>query len=267
MNNTELSIGVFDSGVGGLTVLKSLLERLPNESYLYLGDSANLPYGNKSIEIIEQRSLQICKYFIKKKQVSCLVIACNTASAVSLEKIKNHINIPVIDVIKPCVKNAAFVTKNQNIGVIGTQTTINSMAYSKEINKINEKIQIFTQSCPLFVPLIEEGLINDDITELIIKKYLYSIKKSNIDTLILGCTHYPIIASSIENYFEKKINIIDSGLVTAQHIKRHLIENNLFADNTKKNNDFYVSDNHKNFLKIANMFLKTKIKNLKQVSL
>ena len=264
MNNN--SIGIFDSGLGGLTVLKQISKILPNEHLIYFGDTARVPYGNKSSQTITKYSINIANFLLTKK-IKLLIVACNTASAVSLEKIKNHINIPVIDVIKPCVKNAAFVTKNQNIGVIGTQTTINSMAYSKEINKINEKIQIFTQSCPLFVPLIEEGLINDDITELIIKKYLYSIKKSNIDTLILGCTHYPIIASSIENYFEKKINIIDSGLVTAQHIKRHLIENNLFADNTKKNNDFYVSDNHKNFLKIANMFLKTKIKNLKQVSL
>ncbi len=237
MNNYS-KIGVFDSGVGGLTVLKSLLKLLPNESYLYLGDSANLPYGNKSIDIIEKRSLQICKYFIKEKKVSCLVIACNTASAVffntlekKLKKKKWYNKVPIFGVINPVVNH---IKNNQykKIAIIGTKRTVASKSYKKVINRFNSNIEVMQTACPLFVPMIEEGLINKKLMMDIIDLYLRPFKSQNIDAIILGCTHYPIIANQINKYFKNKIEIIDTGKSVAEEV--HLFVKKHHINQSKK---------------------------------
>ena len=224
LNNLS-KIGVFDSGVGGLTVLKSLLERLPNESYLYLGDSANLPYGNKSIETIEQRSLQICEYFIKKKQVSCLVIACNTASAVYFEglgeKIKKkdwYSGVPIFGVIDPII-NQIKNNDYKKIAIIGTERTIASKSYERVIKKFNSDIEVIQQACPLFVPMIEEGVVDKKLTMDILDLYLKPFKNDNIDAIILGCTHYPIISNQINQYFSNEIDIIDTGQSVSKEVE------------------------------------------------
>ena len=232
MNNYS-KIGVFDSGVGGLTVLKSLLKLLPNESYLYLGDSANLPYGNKSIDIIEKRSLQICKYFIKEKKVSCLVIACNTASAVFFDTLEKKIKkkrwykeVPIFGVINPVI-NKIKNNQYKKIAIIGTERTIASNSYKKVINNFNKNIEVIQTACPLFVPMIEEGLINKKLMMDTIDLYLNPFKNKNIEALVLGCTHYPIIANQINKYFKNKIDIIDTGKSVAEEvnlfIKKHHI--------------------------------------------
>ena len=237
MNNYS-KIGVFDSGVGGLTVLKSLLKLLPNESYLYLGDSANLPYGNKSIDIIEKRSLQICKYFIKEKKVSCLVIACNTASAVffntlekKIKKKKWYNEVPIFGVINPVVNH---IKNNQykKIAIIGTERTVASKSYKKVINRFNSNIEVMQTACPLFVPMIEEGLINKKLMMDIIDLYLRPFKSQNIDAIILGCTHYPIIANQINKYFKNKIEIIDTGKSVAEEV--HLFVKKHYVNQSKK---------------------------------
>tara|TARA_B100000214_G_C23951718_1_gene620824 strand:- start:558 stop:1388 length:831 start_codon:yes stop_codon:yes gene_type:complete len=236
--NNYSKIGVFDSGVGGLTVLKSLLKLLPNESYLYLGDSANLPYGNKSIDIIEKRSLQICKYFIKEKKVSCLVIACNTASAVffntlekKLKKKKWYNKVPIFGVINPVVNH---IKNNQykKIAIIGTKRTVASKSYKKVINRFNSNIEVMQTACPLFVPMIEEGLINKKLMMDIIDLYLRPFKSQNIDAIILGCTHYPIIANQINKYFKNKIEIIDTGKSVAEEV--HLFVKKHHINQSKK---------------------------------
>ena len=218
-------IGVFDSGVGGLTVLKSLIKILPNEPYLYLGDSANLPYGNKSIEMIEKQSLKIFKWFIETQNVKCLIIACNTASAVFYETLENKIkksgwytDVPIFGVINPVI-NQIKNNQYRKIAVIGTERTIASNSYKKVIKSYDKNIEVIQKSCPLFVPMIEEGLINQNLTMEIIDLYLKPFKNINIDAIVLGCTHYPIIANQIKEYFDRKIDIIDTGESVANEVK------------------------------------------------
>jgi len=264
MNNH--SIGIFDSGLGGLTVLQQINNILPNENLIYFGDTARVPYGNKSPNTIIKHSLSIVDFMISKK-IKLLVVGCNTASAVALKTIQKHTNIPIIDVISPCVKEAVKLTKNKAIGIIGTQTTINSKAYDKQIIKETKNIKIYSQPCPLLVPLIEEGMFEHEITKLTVKFYLKTINKSTIDTLILGCTHYPLIKPLIKSYMKKNINIVDSSIITAKHIKSYLLQHNMNANTTKGKNEYFASDTHKNFIKTANLFLNNPINKLKQINL
>ncbi|MEO6694938.1 MAG: glutamate racemase [Ignavibacteria bacterium] len=260
-------IGVFDSGIGGLTVAKSLFEILPNENIIYLGDTARLPYGTKSKESIIKYSIEITK-FLLNKNVKMVVVACNTASSIALPYLKKISNVPVIGVIKPGSKAAVSKTKNFRIGVIGTLGTIQSYAYKIEIQKIERNIEVYSKACSLFVQLAEDGWTENKIADLIAKEYLTEFKKLNIDTLILGCTHYPILKSTISKVIGKKIKLIDSGEEAAKEVKR-ILEQHHLLNNQKKNgiHKFYVTDFQKKFKEISERFLGQPIHDVKKVKL
>lgn len=266
-NSPKSPIGVFDSGIGGLTVAKSLFEILPNENIIYLGDTARLPYGTKSKEMVIKYSLEITK-FLLNKNVKMIVVACNTASSVALPDLRKISNVPVIGVIKPGSKAAVSVSKNNNIGVIGTLGTIQSYAYKTQIHKFEKSTKVFSKACSLFVQLAEDGWTENKIAELIAKEYLSEFKAMNIDTLILGCTHYPILKKTISKILGKKIKLIDSGEEAAKEVKRLLINFELL-NQQKKNGQhkFYVTDFQKKFKEISERFLGQPILDVKKVKL
>lgn len=202
------TIGVFDSGVGGLTVLRELASQFPTEDFIYLGDTARLPYGTKSSETIRSYSEQIL-HFLAERKVDALIIACNTASSQVPEKKWN--SIPIFNVIEPGAEKALATSESKKIGVLGTRATIASQAYAKEIHKRAENAEVFSQSCPLFVPLAEEGWLDDPITNLIAYRYIQPLLQSQIDTLILGCTHYPLLKSAIQKACGPGIRLVDSA--------------------------------------------------------
>jgi glutamate racemase len=221
-----LSIGIFDSGIGGLTVFKAVSEYFNNLDLYYIGDTARVPYGNKSPETIQKYSFQISEYLIEKYNVDAIIIACNSASSYALEALKNNLKIPVLGVINPGAKKAVEVTKNNKIGVIGTQATIKSNSYDKAINKyLNKEINIYKKACPLFVPFVEEGMIDNEITKQIIKYYLDELIETGIDTLILGCTHYPVLKNTIREIYPE-IKVVDSTDVIIKHIKNNNLDKN-----------------------------------------
>jgi len=253
MNKNNLPIGVFDSGVGGLTVLQQLKKTLPNENFIYFGDTAHVPYGNKSQETIERYCLDIVS-FLNNKNVKIIIIACNTASSIALNKIKRHIKTPILNVIDPCIEKAVNITQNQAIGILGTKTTIDSKAYEQKIKSINNNITIYNQECSLFVPIIEESLIHHPIAMEAVKLYL-GLLPDTIDTLILGCTHYPLIKNLIKNYISSNIKILDSSIIMSKHVKKFLTLNKLLnscSDNPKIK--FYVSDDSVKFNKFMCRF-------------
>ncbi|MCX7798279.1 MAG: glutamate racemase [Melioribacter sp.] len=266
MNKTN-PIGFFDSGIGGLTVVKSVIDLLPNENIVYFGDTARVPYGSKSNETVIEYSLQAAN-FLLRKNIKLLVVACNTASSVALKELKRFLTIPVIGMIEPGSKMALQETKNGIIGVIGTQSTINNKAYSTQIKKLNPKVKVYEKACPLFVPLAEEGWTNHKATELIAKEYLTELKEKKIDTLLLACTHYPILSDVIQKVVGKNVKLIHSGVPAAKIIEEYLngrgLRNN---SNQLGKREFYVSDLPNRFNQIAERFLGTKIKHIFKVEL
>ncbi len=234
-------IGVFDSGVGGLTVAREIIKLLPNEEIIYLGDTANLPYGDKSGDIVKQYSIANTK-FLLKFDIKVLVVACNTASSVALDYLKEHFKIPILGVIEPAAKGALYATRNSIIGVIGTNRTIKSDIYTNTLKYLNNNLMIYSKPCPLFVPLIEENFIDHEATKLIAKEYLKDLGESGIDTLILGCTHYPLIIHVISELLPD-VKLIDSASSTANDLKVILETNNM--KNDEKNipgHRFYATD-------------------------
>lgn len=259
MQASNRPIGVFDSGLGGLTVVKEILKQLPNEDIIYLGDTARVPYGTRSKETVIKFSFEDAK-FLLDKNVKCIVIACNTSSALAGNELKKKLKIPVFDVIGPALKEARKVTKNGRIGVIGTRGTIGSGAYKVP----------FSQACPLFVPFIEEGEIDGNAICLVAKKYLSSLKNKNIDTLIMGCTHYPLIKNIIENEVDHhKVGIIDPGKTVAQSLSSYLLKNKLSNDGKRERvTKYFVTDITARFREVAEMFLGNRLgKNLKKIDL
>jgi len=253
-------IGVFDSGIGGLSVLKQFIKFLPFERYIYLGDTARVPYGNKSYQIVEQYARQSTE-FLLEKGVKLIVVACNTVSSIALEAIEKIADVPVIGMIEPAVDAALRETNNKKIGIIGTRATISSNAYLNAIkSKIgNDDIQVLAKACPLFVPLVEEGLLRHSATELIATEYLEEFIEKDIDTLILACTHYPLLNELIRNIL-KDVNLIDSGENAAVLAIRLLAEQKALIDIKnqfvrKPNIDFYVTDVPSTFYDLAQRFL------------
>ena len=260
-------IGVFDSGIGGLTVARALFELLPNEDIIYLGDSARLPYGTKSKETVILYSIECLKFLLSKK-VKMVVVACNTASSVAVPFLQKITKVPVIGVIIPGSEAAVKATKNNRIGIIGTRGTINSGSYCKLINKINSNIKVYSEACSLFVQLAEDGWTDNEIAELTAKEYLTGFKKQRVDTMILGCTHYPILKKAIGNVLGSKIKLIDSGEETAKEVKYILAKRNLLNTKKKKGvHRFFVTDYPNNFHQIAERFLGKKINNVRLVKL
>lgn len=260
-------IGVFDSGIGGLTVVKELIKQLPNENIIYFGDTARVPYGTKSNETILQYSIQNTN-FLLSKNVKMIVVACNTSSAVALDEIRTRVNIPIVGVIEPGAESAIKKTRNKKIAVIGTTATITSGAYEKTIKLMDASISVISKACPLFVPIVEEGWANHKIAKLAAEEYLNSILKNNFDTLILGCTHYPLLQNTIQQVIGEGITIVDSGRETAKKVKFILEKNGLLnRSNHKPNYVFYVSDLPQKFIQIGEMFLEQKIENLYKIYL
>ncbi len=258
-------IGVFDSGIGGLTVLKEILKVLPKESTIYLGDTARVPYGIRSPETVIRYSFENTK-FLSSKDIKLLVIACNTASSISLEAIERNIDIPVIGVIKPGAKAAAKATKGRKIGVIGTEATIKSNAYTKAIKALDKKIEVFTRACPLFVPLVEEGWTEGEITRKVAEKYLKTLQDEKIDTIVLGCTHYPLLKKVIAKVMGKSVRLIDSAVETSREVKTILEELSLLR--TRKGTparEFFVTDSPEKFVAVGERFLGQKIELIKKI--
>lgn len=265
--SSKSPIGVFDSGIGGLTVAKSVFKLLPNENIIYLGDTARLPYGTKSKETVILYSIE-CLKFLLKQRVKLIVIACNTSSAISVPFLSKITSIPVIGVIEPGATAATQVTKNHKIGVIGTRATISSGAYQKQIKKLDKKAKVFSQNCSLFVQMAEDGWIDNKIAELTAKEYLSGLKKSGIDTMIMGCTHYPILRNTIQKTVGKSIKLIDPGEETAEEVKSTLFSKNLLNKQKKVGyHKFYVTDFPVNFKEISERFLGKKIKEVKKIKL
>ncbi len=251
----EQPIGIFDSGVGGLTVANAIRQILPNESIIYFGDTAHLPYGDKSPETINYYSGRISEYLLS---MGCkiIVIACNTASANAYESVHELVKdrALMIDVINPVVASVVNNPLIKKIGVIGTKATINSGAYARKISKLNSNIKVASLQTPLFVPMIEEGFIFDDISNAIIRSYLSKAELKDIDALILGCTHYPIIKNQINRFYDFKIDVIDSSMIVAGHLKKILTENSLLNNNSKADNKFFISDYTDYFKDISRLF-------------
>lgn len=259
-------IGVFDSGVGGLTVFKALVSVLPHENIIYLGDTARVPYGSKSKETVTRFAVE-CISFLKKFNIKLAVVACNTASSWSLNVLKKKYAFPVIGVIKPGVNEACRKTKKFKIGVIGTKATIKSAAYIKEIRKIDRHVQIYQKACPLFVSLVEESWLKGKIVSMIAARYLKSLCAKEIDTIILGCTHYPLLKGVIGSVFKRRISIIDSSLSVSREIKRFLEDTGLGnRSEVKGRQRFFVTDAPQSFKKISKIFLRKNI-DVKKVNL
>jgi glutamate racemase len=257
MNNAQ-PIGVFDSGIGGMTVVRALTHHLPNENIVYFGDTARVPYGPKSQQVVRAYALQDTEVLLQH-DVKLIVIACNTVSAVALDIVQKRAKVPVVGVILPGAEAAALATKNKRIGVIGTVGTIFSNAYTNAIRQLDPGIKVFGQPCPLFVPLAEEGWIDHKATELIAKEYLFPLSLEKIDTLVLGCTHYPILRDIIGKVLHQSVTLIDSGEATAVVVKNMLTDLKLNNTSTLKPNlQFFVSDVPHKFVEIGERFLGNK---------
>lgn len=248
-------IGVFDSGIGGLTVVKEIMEQLPNENIVYFGDTARVPYGSKSKETVTKYSTQ-CINFLLEKKVKAIVIACNTASASSLDIVKQSFDIPFVGVVEPGAIAACEMTKSNKIGIIGTEGTVSSGAYEKEINIINNDVKMVLKACPLFVPIAEEGWQDTEIARLTATEYLSELKGKGIDALVLACTHYPLLEKTIKQIMGEDIKLVNPAFETAKALKGMLQEMNL-QNKANKNAvyEFYVSDNPVKFKKIGENFL------------
>lgn len=263
-------IGVFDSGVGGLTVAREIMRNSPNESIVYFGDTARVPYGSKSRGTVLRYSRQIIR-FLLTQGVKAIVVACNTASAYALEDIKKELDIPIIGVVKPGAKVACQSTKNRRIGVIGTEATVHSGIYSEFIQKQDPEIQVLGKACPLFVPLVEEGLLKDSVTVEIASRYLKELRDSDIDTLILGCTHYPLLRSTIRSIVGEDIVLVNPAYETARSLGELLQKEKLANPGDEKElagqYQFFVSDAAHKFKQFANSILPYDIETTKHINI
>lgn len=260
------AIGVFDSGLGGLTVVKEINRLLPEEKIIYLGDTARVPYGTRSKKIVIKFSLEDTE-FLLKKDVKCLVIACNTASSFAYEEVKNNVNIPVFNVVSAGVRYLVNSFKPCGVGVIGTRGTISSHSYQKSFELLDNRFIITEVACPLFVPVIEEGEIEGPLISLLIKKYLSVIKKGKVNKLILGCTHYPLIQKSISKYLSSKIELINPGYAVSLQLKDHLVKNDMGGKRKHGEDEFYLTDYSERFKLTAEKYLGRKLTNIREISL
>ena len=259
-------IGIFDSGLGGLTVAAQVIERLPKEDFIYLGDTARVPYGTRSKEVVERFARQDTLFLLKRK-VKCIVVACNTVSALALREVKNLSNVPVFDAITPVVKSLSS-GKVLRVGVIGTRGTIGSKAYKIAIKRANPNIRVFELACPLLVPAIEEGEISGNLIKMLIVNYLSPLKKKKINALVLGCTHYPIIKKEIRAFLGPNVTLIDPALEIAKTLSIFLSESYSVPKRAKVKRSYFVTDLTERFIKVAEMFLGQKIKgSLKKVDI
>lgn len=263
-------IGVFDSGVGGLTVAREIMRNLPNERIVYFGDTARVPYGSKSKDTIIRYAKQIIR-FLRTQDVKAIVIACNTASALALEEVEKELDIPIIGVVEPGARVAAATTKNGKIGVIGTESTINSHMYPQLIKEYRPDVTVFGKACPLFCPLVEEGWLKDPVTEEVARRYLKDLLKEDIDTLILGCTHYPLLRSLLSGLVGDQIQLVNPAYETAKELERLLKKENLSNEGEKAPGKepyrFFVSDAADKFKNFANSILPYDIETTRKINI
>lgn len=267
--NREAPIGVFDSGVGGLTVAREIMRNLPSERIVYFGDTARVPYGSKSRESIIRFSRQII-HFLQEEHVKAIVVACNTASAYALDEVQKDLDIPIIGVVKPGAKVAADATRNKRIGVIGTKGTIGSNIYADYIHEIDPEITVVGKACPLFVPLVEEGWLKDPVTVEVAQRYLQELQEQDIDTLVMGCTHYPLLRSVLRELLGEKVTLVNPAYETAQSLKQLLKEMNLDNPGIKEEEfpyRFYVSDLADQFTAFANSILPYDVSMTKKIDI
>ncbi len=267
---SDMPIGVFDSGVGGLTVTREIMRQIPNEKIVYFGDTARVPYGSKSQDTILRYSRQIVR-FLRQQNVKAIVVACNTASAYALDYLEAESDIPIIGVIKPGAKVAAEATRNGKIGVIGTEGTIGSGIYPQYIRQIQPDVTVTGKACPLFVPLVEEGLWEDPVTDEIANRYLLELKDIGIDTLIMGCTHYPLIRSTLRRLMGEEVTLVNPAYETAISLRNLLEEKGLCRTSRPELGEaryqFYVSDGAEKFQRFANSIIKYGILSTKVIEI
>ena len=251
-------IGVFDSGLGGLTCVKQIMNLLPGEDIIYFGDTGRVPYGTRSAETITKYSVGDIN-FLKTFDIKAVVIACGTVSSIAMDYLKEKFDLPIIGVVEPAVSAAVKATKNNKIGIIGTSGTISSGKYAQRIKSLIDSATTISTACPLFVPFVENGYFDHKATRIIAEEYLSEIKSSSADTLIMGCTHYPLLKPLIGDIMGKDTALIDPGYETALYLKEYLLENQLQSDKTCGTYSFYVSDKVDNFEKLGGMFLSREI--------
>jgi glutamate racemase len=262
--NRQLPIGIFDSGVGGLTVYRALHERLPSEHFIYLGDTARVPYGTKSLSTIERYAIENAR-FLEARDIKLLVVACNTASALALPAIRDSVSLPVVGVIGPGSRRAAEVAAGKMVAVIGTEATVQSTAYARAISEIDPSTRVIERACPLFVPLAEEGWADSEVARAVAEQYLGDLRQLDLGALVLGCTHYPILRDLISEVVGTDVPLIDSGDAAAREVQQLLEANNLAASARVQEmverqlcddlDHFYVTDAAERFAKVAERFL------------
>ncbi len=259
----EAPVGVFDSGLGGLTVVREITRQLPEENIVYFGDTARVPYGSKSQSTVIHYTEQILR-FLYTKDVKAIVVACNTVSAYALEEVKHSVPVPIIGVVIPGARVAAHATVNGRVGVIGTEATVHSGLYTRIIQEMAPGVQVFSKACPLFVPLVEEGLWKDSVTTEIAARYLSELKDADVDTLIMGCTHYPLLRSTIREVIGNSVNLVNPAYETAVELRRTLERFDLMreagTEEKTVEHSFYVSDDPERFSRFASGVLKTEIR-------
>jgi glutamate racemase len=261
----EKPIGVFDSGIGGLTVVRALHERLPGENIVYFGDTARVPYGPKSPQVVREYAAQDTD-FLTGHGVKMIVIACNTVSAVALDVVQKRARVPVVGVIIPGARRALSATTKKRVGVIGTVATVNSGAYMHALRQMDPEVTVISQACPLFVPLAEEGWVDHTVTGLVAKEYLFPLKLEKIDTLILGCTHYPVLREAIGAALDRAVTLIDSGEAAALEVEAVLEKERLRnASRQRAHLQFFVSDLPAKFTEVGERFLGEKMGRVKRV--
>ena len=267
--NNDAPIGVFDSGIGGLTVAREIMRQIPNERIVYFGDTIRLPYGSKSKDNIIMCSRQIIS-FLQSQGVKAVVIACNTASALALEEMKQEFDMPIIGVVQPGAKMAAETTINGKIGLIATDSTIKSGVYERYIEGYRSDVTVYGKACPLLVPLVEEGMIHDTVTYEMVNRYLADLKDEKVDTLIMGCTHYPLLRSTFRQVMGEEVNLVNPAYETAMELKNLLEQENLA--NIKEVDEpsimyiFYVSDAAEKFKKLAQTILEFDVGMIKKIN-
>ncbi len=255
---SKQAIGVFDSGLGGLTILSALRRRLPHENLIYFGDTANVPYGSKSKDAVTRFSLAIAR-FLEQQGVKLIVVACNTASALALTELRKQISVPVMGVIEPGADKAVLTTQNGKIAVLGTEATVKSRAYPKAVLKRSKQVRVFQQACPLFVPLVEENWAQTPAARLTAQTYLASVAQSGADTVILGCTHYPVLKPVIARILGKKVTLVDSADTLAESVQNHLLQNGQAAQTGNGKLTVFASDDPQRFKRLAGYLLADKI--------
>ena len=265
----EAPVGVFDSGVGGLTVAREIMRNLPSEKIVYFGDTARVPYGNKSRETVIRYSHQIC-CFLQEQQVKAIVVACNTASAFALDAIRDDFDIPIIGVIEAGAKVAAARTRNKRVGIIGTVGTVGSGIHAEYLRKLDPEITVFGKACPLFVPLVEEGWLHDPVTTEVAARYLKELQDKKVDTLILGCTHYPLLRSTIREIMGEDVCLVNPAYETALELGRLLTEKGLSSTGAQQKEfpyRFFVSDLADEFKEFANSILPYDVEMTKKIDI